>query len=156
MTDDSEQRGLIFILSWNSMAMSTPCLIRLAPTDHDDLTIPECRLAVHEPLIARRGSAAHHADRLELVDDLGDTHEGRHGAEGQATEGDLASGEDHAYAVVGEPVRQVDDAIVEELALVHGDDFRAALPPPGNLFGGIDPLGFDRDPVVRGDGEEPG
>src|SRR5213596_2839370 len=37
------------------------------------------------------------------------------------TEVDVRAGEDHADAPVGEAVRQVDDAVVEKLGLVHGD-----------------------------------
>src|SRR6267143_1350036 len=117
------------------MAVPATRFIGFPPTNHDDRTVPECRPAVHEPLIPGGRTPAHHADRLELVDHLGDAHEGRHRAEGQAPEVDVCAGENDAYPAVGEAVRQIDDAIVEELCLVDRDDFCSVAEAARDLFG---------------------
>src|SRR5213075_2465601 len=122
--------------------------ICLAAAHHDDRTIPQRRLAIHEPLISRGRSAAHDADRLELVDDLGDAHEGGHRTERKTPEIDVGPGQNHADPRVGEPVGDVYDAVVQELRFVHGDDFGVVAKPAGYLVGGINWLGFDSDAVV--------
>src|SRR5207247_10610407 len=66
----SEQSRLILILPRHPMTMSAPRLVRLPSPDHDGGAVPQRGLPVHEALIAARGVAAHHADGLELVDDL--------------------------------------------------------------------------------------
>src|ERR1051325_4927549 len=151
-----KEGGLVFVLSRNTVTVSTPRFVRFSPTHHDDRRIPERRLAVDEPLIARRRPAADHADRLELVDHLGDAHQRRHRAEGEAPEVDVGAGQDDPHARVRQPVGDVDDAVVEELCFVDGDDLRGVAQPARDLVGGVDRLGFDRDAVVRGDGEETG
>src|SRR2546425_5948502 len=95
------------------MAVPAPCLIRLPAADHDDRTVPECRLAIDEPLIPGRRAPTHHADRLELVHHLGDAHEGGHRTERQASKIDVGARENDAHPAVGEPVRQIDDGIID-------------------------------------------
>src|SRR3989454_12288399 len=51
---------------------------------HDGRAFPEGRPPVDETLVAARRPAAHDANRLELVDDLGDGEERGHRAERQA------------------------------------------------------------------------
>src|SRR2546426_9144589 len=53
---------------------------------HDGRAFPEGRPPVDETLVAARRPAAHDANRLELVDDLGDGEERGHRAERQAAE----------------------------------------------------------------------
>src|SRR5438445_7122889 len=117
------------------MAMATTRLIRLPSPNHDDRTVPQCRLPVDEPLIPGSRTPAHHADRLELVDDLGDAHEDWHRTERQAPEIDVGACENDAHSPVGQPVRQIDDAVVQELSLVDGDDFGAVAEAARDLIG---------------------
>ena len=138
------------------MAMPTSRFIRLPTADHDDRAVPQRRLAVHQTLVAGRRAAAHDADRLELVYDLSDAHQDGHRAKGQAAEVDVRPGEDHPDTPIGEAVRQIDDPVVEELGLVHGDDLGAVTEPAGDLFGRVHRLGFDGHAVMRRDGKEPG
>src|SRR6267143_507765 len=117
------------------MAMTASGFVGLPYNDNDDRTVPERRFAVDEPLIPGRRPPTHHADRLEFVDHLGDAHEGRHRTERQPPEVDVGAGENDAYPPVGEAVRQIDDAIVEELCLVDGDDFCGVAEAARDLFG---------------------
>src|SRR6266480_4542513 len=66
-----EKCSLILILPRYAVTMPAPRLVRLAPANHDDRTVPQRRLAVHQALISRRRAAAHYADRLELVHHFG-------------------------------------------------------------------------------------
>src|SRR6267378_1898913 len=116
------------------MAMTASGFVGLPSPDHDDRTVPQCRLAVDETLIPGCRTPAHHADRLELVDDLGDAHEDWHRTERQAPEIDIGAREYDAHAPVGEPVRQIDDAVVQELGLVDGDDFGAVAEAARDLI----------------------
>src|SRR5882762_9649073 len=151
-----EQCSLILILLGNFVTMSASRLIRLPPPHHDDRTVPQRRFAVDEPLIAGGRATADDADRLELVHHLGDAHKRRHGTERLTAEIDIGAGENHPHPPIGEPVRQVDDAVVQELGFVDGDDFRGVAQPARDLFGGIDRLRLDRHAIVRGHREQPG
>ena len=84
--------------------------------------------ACHQPLRAVRGRAAAHADRERLVDVLGDRHQLRHRLEGPAAVVLVEPGHDHAQPAVGERVRHLDQARVEELALVDPDHLGVAAP----------------------------
>src|SRR5439155_22728555 len=107
------------------MAVTTPRLVALSSPDHDRGTVPGSGLSIDEPLVPSRRTAAHDADRRELVHHFGDAHECRHWTERQPPEIDVRPRENDAHTPVGETVRQVDNAVVEELGLVHGDDFCA-------------------------------
>src|SRR6266852_5777884 len=117
------------------MAVPASRLIRFPSPNHDDRTVPQRGLAVDEPLIPGCRTPAHHADRLELVDDLGDAHEDWHRTERQAPEIEVGARENDAYSPVGEPVRKIDDAVVQELRLVDGDDFGGVAEPARDLIG---------------------
>src|SRR6266516_522688 len=103
------------------MAMSAPRLIALASTNHDDRTVPQRRLAVHQALIPGRRAAAYNADRLELVHHLGDAHERRHRTEGHPAEIDVGTRENDADPLVGEVVCDIDDPVIQELGFVDRD-----------------------------------
>src|SRR5438046_9401342 len=66
--------------------MPAPRLVRLPAPHHDRRAFPQGRPSVHETLVAARRAAAHHADSLELVDDLGDREQGGHRTERQPAE----------------------------------------------------------------------
>src|SRR5205823_11182686 len=112
-TPNLEECSLIFVSSGNTVTMSTARLIALASPHHDRRAVPGRRFVVHESLVARRGTAADHADRLELVHDFGDAHERRHRPEGQSAKVNVGAGEDHADALIGETIGEIDDAVVE-------------------------------------------
>src|SRR5437016_11332793 len=120
------------------MAVTTPRLVALSSPDHDRRTVPGSGLSIDEPLIPGGRTAAYDADRLELVHHFGDAHECRHWTERQPPEIDVGARENHAHAPVGEAVRQVDNAVVEELGLVHSDDFCAVAQAARDLFRRID------------------
>src|SRR2546426_8334530 len=58
--------------------------------------------SVHETLVAARRAAAHHADSLELVDDLGDREQGGHRTERQPAEIHVDPRQHDPHAAVGE------------------------------------------------------
>src|SRR5438874_2323884 len=84
------------------MTLPAPRLVRLPSPDHDRRAIPEGGPAVDEALVAARRLPAHYANRLELVDDLRDGEQRRHGAEGEAAEIHVDAGEHDPHALVGE------------------------------------------------------
>src|SRR5439155_23994477 len=92
----------------------------------------------------------------ECVHQLGAVHHRRHRAERQAAEIDVRAREDHPDAAIGERVGDLDDAVVEELRLVHGDDLRGGADALYDVGGAVNGLGLDGDVVVRGDVVEPG
>src|SRR2546425_2406769 len=151
-----EQCSLTPIRSRHPMTMPTPRLVRLATSHHDRRTIPGSRLVVDQPLIARRGTAADDADRLKLVHDLSDAHERRHGAERESTKVYVCARQDHAHALIGKTVGEIDDAVVEKLRLIDRQHFRLLPKPAADFLGGIDGLRFYGDAIVRGDGVESG
>src|ERR1041384_7039241 len=77
----SKEGILILIRPRDLVAMPAPRLVRLPASHHDRRAFPEGRPSVHETLVAARRAAAHHADSLELVDDLGDREQRGHRAE---------------------------------------------------------------------------
>src|SRR5665213_3183965 len=93
-------------------------LVGIERSDLDRRTVERGRLAVDEPLCHRRRPAATVADRFELVDELRDAEEGRHGAERQPAEVLREPGCDDTCAVRDKDVDRVDDLVVEELHLV--------------------------------------
>src|SRR2546428_375625 len=103
------------------MAMAAPRLIALASTNHDDRTVPQRRLAVHQALVPGGRAAAYNADRLELVHHLGDAHERRHRTEGHPAEIDVGTRENDADPLVGEVVCDIDDPVIQELGFVDRD-----------------------------------
>src|SRR2546426_6749383 len=90
------------------MAMPASRFVRLPSPHHDRGTVPGSGLSIDEPLIPGRRTAAHDADRLELVHHLGDAHECRHWTERQPPEIDVRPRQNDAHTPVGETVRQVD------------------------------------------------
>src|SRR5882762_244371 len=105
------------------MTVPAPRLVRLAAADHDGRAFPQGRLAVHETLVAAGRPAAYYADRLELVDDLGDGEERGHRPERQAAEIHIDPGQHDPDAAVGEPVRGRNDPVIQELHFVDRDHF---------------------------------
>ena len=83
------------------------------------------RTPVDQALVATREVAAHDADRLQLGDLFGDRHQVSHHAERFAAKVGVGAGEDHAHAALGEMRGDFDDAHVEELRFVDGDDIDA-------------------------------
>ena len=88
------------------------------------------RLAVahlHQLLATRgalgevRGLSADDADRVHLVDELGEREQRRHRAERTAEEVLIEAGDDDAHASIGELGGEIDQAFVEELRLVDAD-----------------------------------
>src|SRR3954453_949908 len=102
-------------------------LVRLVRSDDDDRFVVEGGHAVHDALRSCRRLATEHADSLELVDAFGEREQRRHRAEGLAAEVEVQARADDAPAVGDEPLRDGDDARVEELDLVDPDDRRLAL-----------------------------
>src|SRR6266516_1552938 len=107
------------------MTMPAPRLVRLAPANHDDRTVPQRRLAVHQALVSRRRAAAHYAERLELVHHFRDAHERRHRTERQAAEVDIGSRENVADAPVSEVVRHFVYTVIQYLRLWNHRKFCA-------------------------------
>jgi hypothetical protein len=68
------------------VAVATAGLVLLGRTDHDRVAGVRRRPAVDESLRQRRGLSAAVADRLQLVDEVGEREQLRHRAEGQAPE----------------------------------------------------------------------
>ncbi len=78
------------------MTVTAARLVGLLRSDHDDRLVVEGRDPVHDALRARRGLAAHDADRLQLVDALREREQDRHRAEGLAAEVQIEAGADDA------------------------------------------------------------
>src|SRR2546426_7059458 len=97
------------------MTMPASRLVRLPSPDHDGGAVPQRGLPVHEALIAAGRVAAHHADGLELVDDLRDGEQCRHGTEGEASEIHVDAGEHDPHALVGEGVGDRSEEHTSEL-----------------------------------------
>jgi len=89
---------------------------------------PQGRLAVHETLVRLAGPTAYYADRLELVDDLGDARSVG-SARTAAAENPYRSGQHDPDARLHLP-GPATDPIVQELHFVDGDDCRC---PAGRL-----------------------
>src|SRR2546430_8638499 len=136
--------------------MPAPRLLRLPAPHNDRRAFPEGRPSVHETLVAARRAAAHHADSLELVDDLGDREQGGHRAERQPAEIHVDPRQHDPDAAVGEIVGGDDDPVVQELHFVHGDHLGVGSHRADHALGAIHRLGLDRATVVRADGVEPG
>jgi hypothetical protein len=100
------------------MSAAAARLVRLDAADEDRGRLGD------EPLRATRGGAAHGADGVHLRDLLGDGHELGHRREGAAEVVLIEPRGDDTQAAVREPVADLDDASIEELRLVDGDDVR--------------------------------
>jgi len=111
------------------------------------------RLAVHQALIPGRRIAAHDADCVQLVDPLRARQEQPHGTEGLAAEVHVGAGDNDPHAGIGQRVRDLADAVVQELGLVDGDDLRVRAHLLGDLHGVGHGLGVDLAAVVGRDAE---
>src|SRR5437588_12857073 len=100
------------------MTLPAPRLVRLPSPDHDRGTVPQGGPAVDEALVAARRLSAHHANRLELVDDLRDGEQRRHGPEGGAPEIHVEAGAHDPHSLVGERTRCAHDTSVPKLHLI--------------------------------------
>src|SRR5512140_2406218 len=99
-------------------------LVALPPTDHDRRRIVAGGPAVDQPLIPARGSAADHADRMQLIHQIGNGHELRHGSEWLAAKVRVRSREYHAGSARSHGSDERDDPGIEKLRLVDGNDLR--------------------------------
>ena len=82
------------------------------------------RPAVDQALCARSRFAAHHADGVQLVDQLGHGHQARHRTKRFTTEVCVQTGDQHPPSGLRQLVDDGDEFVVEELGLVdghHGD-----------------------------------
>src|SRR5204862_4363878 len=93
-------------------------LVRVVRADHDRLACERRGHPADEALRHRRGTAAAVADRLELVDELGQAEQCRQLAERAAAEVLREPRGDDARSPPDEGLDRVDDALVEELHLV--------------------------------------
>src|SRR3989454_12015294 len=112
--------------------------------------------SVHETLVAARRAAAHHADSLELVDDLGDRDQGGHRAERHPAEIHVDPRQHDPHAAVGEIVGGGDDPVVQEPHFVHGDHLGVGSHRADHALGAIHRLGLDRAAVVSAHRVQPG
>src|SRR6187431_2713093 len=101
-------------------------LVRLVahPANDDERRVGARRLPVDEALGASGGLAAHHADRGELRHLVGEREEAWHRPEGDAAEVPVEAGDDDLLPELGEPLDDLRKTLVEELALLDGDDVR--------------------------------
>src|SRR5207247_5108931 len=116
------------------VAGAAASLVRLFRADDDDRVVVERGDAVDDPLRARRRFAADDADRLQLLDALGEREERRHGAERLAAEVLIEARADDTSSVRDERTDDMDDAPIEELDLVDADDARVECNDRGDLF----------------------
>src|SRR5256885_1201149 len=133
------------------MAGATARFVRLLRPDDDDRIVPVGRNAVDDPLRTRRRLAAHDADRLQLVDALGQREQYRDGPERLATEVQVEARADHAAPARDQSAYDVDDAVVEELDLVDADDARLRSDRARDVGGGPHRKGDELIAVVRPD-----
>src|SRR6267143_2609390 len=117
-----EQRYLGRIAGGNCMAHSAPCLVGLRPSDHDLGRIVGGRTPADETLVATGWTTAEHADRVQLVDHLGDRHQVRHRAKRLPAKICVRSRDDDAPASARQGSHQRDDALIQELRFVDRDD----------------------------------
>jgi hypothetical protein len=97
-----EETDLSGVAGRHRMAHSAPRFVRLRTSDHYLGGIVGCGFTLNEPLIAAGGASAKDADRVELVDHLGDRHQLGHGAERLTAKVGVGAGDDDASA----PTRQ--------------------------------------------------
>ena len=71
-------------------------------------------------------ASALHADRMDLLDILGDCHESRHRTERLAHEVCVETGNDDSDASVGEGLYDINESLVKELCLINAYDFNIA------------------------------
>src|SRR5665213_3302117 len=128
-------------------------LVRLPATDHDYGGVVAGWAAVQQPLVAARSAPADHAYGVELIDEVGNGHQLRHGAEGLASEVGVRAGEDHARAPRREGAHERDDSRIEKLCLVDGDDVRVVAQILRDLQRRIDGHCLYGSTVVARDGE---
>src|SRR5437764_11185202 len=77
-----KERDLSRVARWYRMTHSATRLIRLGAANHDLRRVIWSRPTPDQPLIAAGGASAEDANRVQLVDDLGDSHQFRHRPEG--------------------------------------------------------------------------
>jgi hypothetical protein len=103
------------------MTGPTARLVGVVRPDLDGGAVERSGRAVDQPLGQRGRTAAALADRLKLVDELGDAEQRRHRPEGQSPEVLRQSGGDDAGSPADELLDHAHDAVVEELHLVDAD-----------------------------------
>ena len=106
-------------------------------------------LALAEAVRVVRERAAADADRVDLLDVLGDGHQARHRAEGDTEVVGVEARHDDAHAAVGEGLADFDEGVVEELRFVDADDLHLRADLVEDLLGGRDGGGGDFMEIVR-------
>src|SRR5688572_10503817 len=120
--ESSESSGLIGLV-----APAAARLVRIGIADLHLVAAPGDALAVVG------GRAAAHADRMHLVDVLGQRHDAGHRPERAAQVVLIQSGDQHSHAAVGEVANQPCQPIVEELRFVDAHYVHPRLQAPAQL-----------------------
>src|SRR5437868_7701157 len=146
-----KERDLSRVARWYRMTHSATRLIRLGAANHDLRRVIGSRPTPDQPLIAAGGASAEDANRVQLVDDLGDSHQFRHRSERLTPKIGIGPGDDHPTPPGSQRGHQLDDAIVEKLGFVDSDDVGSGVDLLGDLCRRIRRNRFDGTAVVTGD-----
>src|SRR5688572_17348206 len=137
------------------MTRATARFIGFLAAHHDRGGVVARGSSVDEALIAAGRPAAHHADRVELVDHFGDRQQLGHRPEGLSAEIYVGAGDDHAQSTLRERRRELHDSAIEKLRFIDADDLRVDLEAGADLLCGVDRHGFDRPSIVARHGVDP-
>lgn len=105
----------------NVMTTTAPGFVALGSPDLDGRPFCGCRTAVNEALVSGSEIAAPNADRVQLVDFLGDGQELGYGAKGLTSEVHVRSRHDHPDSSICQRVGNPYDSGIEKLGFVDGD-----------------------------------
>src|SRR5690348_18393559 len=104
------------------MAGPASRFVCLRASDHDRRRVVARWSARNESLISARRIAALHADRVQLVYDLGNRQELWHGAKRLTAKVGVRAGDDDANAAIGKRCRERNNRGIEKLCFVDRDD----------------------------------